>query len=76
VGVYRLLAGAAGFLAPIGPSDTIFAAIDIAARPGVPFHHGLGGKFNAGNGNSARSEKANSFYPSPLIHAPSEELLL
>ena len=51
----------AGFLAPIGSSGAVFAAIDVAARPGVQFHSGLGGKFNAGRGNSARSEKANSY---------------
>ena len=51
------------FLAPIGSSGAVFAAIDIAVRPRVQSHHGLGGKFNAGRGNSARSEKANS-YPS------------
>ena len=59
--VYRLLAVVAGFLAPLGSSGAIFAAIDIAARPGVQFHHGLGGKFNAGRGNSAHSEKATSY---------------
>ena len=39
----------------------LFAAIDIAARPGIQFHHGLAGKFNAWRGNSARSEKTNSY---------------
>jgi hypothetical protein len=40
-------------------------AVDVLGKTGesriwVQFHHGLGGKFNAGRGNSARSEKANS----------------
>ena len=57
--VYRLLAVAAGFLARIGSSGAIFAAVDIAARPRVLFHHGLGaqfqcreGEFSAKGGNS------------------------
>ena len=37
----------------VGSSGAVFAAVDIAARPGVQFHHGLGGKFNAGKENSA-----------------------
>jgi hypothetical protein len=48
----------------------VFAAIDIAAWPRVQFHHGLGGKFNAGRGNSARSEKANSYYNGERVQAP------
>ena len=48
-------------LGAVAEGGAIFAAIDIAARPGIQFHHGLGGKFNAGRGNSARSEKANSY---------------
>ena len=35
---------AARFLAPIGSSGAVFAAIDIAVRPRVQFHHGLGGQ--------------------------------
>jgi hypothetical protein len=44
---------AAGFLAHLGSSGAVFAAIDIAVRPGAQFHHGLGGKFNAGGGFSS-----------------------
>jgi len=31
-------------------SAAVFAAIDIAVRPGVLFHHGPGGNFSAGTG--------------------------
>jgi hypothetical protein len=52
----------------MGSSGAVFAAIDVAVRPGVLFHYGLGGKFNAGKGNSAPSagiqhavEKGNAY---------------
>jgi len=38
--VYRLLAGVAGFLVPIGSSGTLFAVIDSAARPTIACRYG------------------------------------
>jgi hypothetical protein len=51
---------AEGFLAPIGSSGAVFVIIDIAARLEIEFRYGQEGKFSAKNGNSVRSEKANS----------------
>jgi hypothetical protein len=52
---------AAVFLVRILSAGAVFAIIDYAARPEIESRYGQEGKFNAKDGNSVRSEKANSY---------------
>jgi hypothetical protein len=49
------------FLPQHALSPPLIAAIDSAARRAIYYRHGWEGRFNAKSGNSARSEKANSY---------------